>query len=233
MRIATLTLLLCLSCVAAWAGPGVMMGGKLTHGRVTLNSNGTYSKSGPAVVTYVNPHFTVSLPGSVTSVSVEAAGAAGGNYGTGGAGKGCIVSATVPVSAAATLTAKIGVKPADNSITGGYGGGRGHDGYGAFNQMGGGGSTSLADGTSILIEAGAGGGGSSGGSGVDAIGDGGGVQDATHGNMPGASTSQGGGWSLSSVNPIWASSRIVPPATGTYAIGASGNAGSGYMTITY
>lgn len=208
-----------------------MAAGASAHGSLHLNADGTYVLTGMGTVAYLGPHFTVTFPASVTSLSVTAAGAAGTTFGVSNpGGKGCVVTASgVAITGGATLTAKIGVKPPNNSAVGGYGGGSGHDGNGLANQMGGGGSTSLAQGASILLEAGAGGGASGGGYGRDAVGDGGGTQDGTHGNMPGAIVSQGGGWTTLSSSP-WTSSSHIASGSGSYAVT---NIDTGYMTITW
>ena len=171
------------------------------------------------------------VPAGVSAVTIDSAGGQGGDgyYSSGGAGG--VLHAVVPVTAGHTLTLAVGQWGNNGNYGGGYGG-TGEISWG-------GGSTSVADGATILTEAGGGGGGSDEGDDGNA----GGYQ----GTVPGGNRSAddesgggegcggGGGWNAGAGNqggnPADGGTSYVNVGSGTYSPGAS--YGDGWVDISF
>jgi len=164
------------------------------------------------------------VPAGVTSLTVDAYGAQGGNalFATGG--QGGRITATITVSPGETLTVNVGGQgqSVSTNATGGYNGGG--DGGGTGAAGGGGGASDVRRGATLLVVAGGGGGaghnsnnggaggGTTGGNGSSGTGDGGGG---------GGGTQVGGG---SGGAGVWGGTT---GGNGSSALGGTGGNGGG------
>jgi len=157
---------------------------------------------------YTGAAQTFTVPAGVTSVSIDARGAAGGaSYSGVAGGSGARVQATLAVTPSETLQVNVGGQGGtDGSEAGGFNGGGGSPAVGGISAIagGGGGASDVRDGSDLLadrllVAAGGGGGGGSGQSGgVGGAGGGSGSEGTAGTGAKGTSgpvtfTSNGGG----------------------------------------
>ncbi len=182
-----------------------------------------------------NPgNHSYTVPAGVTSITVQAVGAGGGNCAPAHGGRGAAITATVPVSPGETLTVGVGGfggpcngsspgSPGAGGVGGGGGGGAGTGGGGG---AGGGGASGVATASAPLVIAG-GGGGSTSYQKVENGGDAGspGTAGSVAGSGGGAGTQSAGG-----AGGVAGNASAQAGASGSFATGGAGGHGDGGPT---
>jgi hypothetical protein len=175
-----------------------------------------------------NQSFTV--PPGITSLTVDLAGAEGGEFNGGWGGWGGSVHAVIPVTPGQTFTIRVG------GASGGSGAGGWPNGGAGAHGGSGGGSSSILFGSSVWVEAGGGGGGACDGPDGYGGGDQGSGAGGNQTGMTDTGPGGGGGWNGGAASPSHTdggSGGTSNIAIGSGTLNSGSNPGNGGVTISW